>query len=200
MKRVLEFVLAAVGLVITAPLVVAAAVAVRLESPGPVIYSGPRVGLHGRPFRIHKIRTMRASDGGANVTAGDDPRITRVGRFLRRTRLDELPQLYNVLVGEMSLVGPRPEDPKYVAMYTPQQRKVLDVRPGITGPAALAFLNEEELLRGGDAESVYVTSVMPRKLAIDLDYVSHASVGGDLRIMAGTVARMVGRALTRGSG
>jgi len=100
----------------------------------------------------------------------------------------------------MSVVGPRPEDPKYVSLYTPDQRKVLDVKPGITGPAALAFMHEEELLRGGDAESVYVTRVMPRKLAIDLDYVSHASLGGDLRIMAGTLARIVGTTFRRGSG
>jgi lipopolysaccharide/colanic/teichoic acid biosynthesis glycosyltransferase len=133
------------------------------------------------------------------VTAGDDPRITAVGRLLRRTKIDELPQLFNVLKGDMSLVGPRPEDPRYVALYTPEQRAVLAMRPGVTGPTVLAFIDEEELLRGGDPESVYVTSVMPQKLAEDLKYVETASFAGDLSILGRTVLAVFGRAVRRGS-
>jgi lipopolysaccharide/colanic/teichoic acid biosynthesis glycosyltransferase len=157
------------------------------------------VGKDGRTFRILKLRTMRAAPAGPAVTAGDDPRITTIGRLLRRTKIDELPQLLNVLKGDMSLVGPRPEDPKYVALYTPEQRAVLAVRPGITGPTALAFMNEEELLRGGDAETVYVSTVMPQKLAADLKYVQTASFAGDLAILGKTFAAVIRRALTRGS-
>ena len=199
MKRLFDVAVSAVGLVVTSPFVLAAAVAVKLESPGPAFYMGSRVGRDGRAFRIVKLRTMQARAGGPSVTAGDDPRITRVGRLLRRTKLDEVPQLLNVLRGEMSLVGPRPEDPKYVAHYTPEQRKVLGVRPGMTGPTVLAFIDEEDLLRGGDAESVYVTEVMPRKLAIDLEYVRHASFAGDLGILGRTAVTVVRRTFRRGS-
>lgn len=199
MKRAFDVVGSAAGLVMTSPIILAAAIAVRLESPGPFFYSGPRAGKDGRQFRIHKLRTMRANAPGPAVTAGDDPRITRVGRLLRRTKLDELPQLFNVLVGDMSLVGPRPEDPKYVALYTLEQREVLAVRPGITGPTVLQFIDEESLLRGGDAETSYVTRVMPQKLALDLDYVRHASFAGDLTILVRTLAALVGRAVRRGS-
>lgn len=198
MKRALDVALATVGLLVTSPVVLAAAIAVKLDSPGPALYNGVRVGRDGRTFQIHKLRTMRVS-AGPSVTAGDDLRITRTGRFLRRTKLDELPQLFNVLKGDMSLVGPRPEDPKYVAMYTPEQRRVLAVRPGITGPAVLAYIDEEELLRGEDVESAYVTRVMPAKLELDLKYVADASLGGDLRILGRTFARVVGRAFRRGS-
>jgi lipopolysaccharide/colanic/teichoic acid biosynthesis glycosyltransferase len=199
MKRLFDVAVSAIGLVVTSPFVLAAAVAVKLESPGPAFYMGSRVGRDGRAFRIVKLRTMRAQPGGPSVTAGDDPRITRVGRLLRRTKLDEVPQLLNVLRGEMSLVGPRPEDPKYVARYTPEQREVLGVRPGMTGPTVLAFIDEEELLRGGDAESVYVTEVMPRKLALDLEYVRHATFAGDLGILGRTAVAVVRRMFRRGS-
>ena len=199
MKRAFDVVVSALGIVVTSPVVLVAAIAVRLGSPGPPFYHGERVGQDGRTFRIHKLRTMRPAATGPLVTAADDPRITGVGRFLRRTKLDELPQLFNVLKGDMSLVGPRPEDPKYVAMYTPEQRRVLAVRPGITGPAVLAFINEEDLLRGGEAESTYVTAVMQRKLAVDLDYIANASFGGDLRILATTFSRVLRRMVRRSS-
>ena len=199
LKRIFDLAVSAVGLVVTSPIVLAAALAVKLESPGPAFYAGTRVGRGGRPFRILKLRTMQARPGGPSVTAGDDPRITRVGRVLRRSKLDELPQLLNVLRGEMSLVGPRPEDPRYVAHYTPEQREVLGVRPGMTGPTVLAFIDEEELLRGGDAESVYLAEVMPGKLAIDLKYVRHASFGGDLMILGRTALAVLRRAFRRGS-
>jgi lipopolysaccharide/colanic/teichoic acid biosynthesis glycosyltransferase len=134
---------------------------------------------------------MRAAPG-RSVTAADDPRITRVGRFLRQTKLDELPQLWNVVKGEMSLVGPRPEDPKYVALYTPEPRRLLSVRPGITGPAALEFVDEEALLSGGDGEKRYVEEVMPRKLALELAYADRATLASDLGILMRT-ARVIGR-------
>jgi lipopolysaccharide/colanic/teichoic acid biosynthesis glycosyltransferase len=196
-KRLLDVVVSAAGLVVTSPIILGAAIAVKLETPGPAFYSAQRVGRDGRMFRIYKLRSMRQDVAGPAVTAGDDPRITSVGRFLRRTKLDELPQLFSVLVGTMSLVGPRPEDPKYVERYTPEQRRVLSVRPGITGPTVLAFLDEETLLSGGDAEALYVENVMPQKLALDLKYVDGASFGGDLRILGRTVTAVVGRALRR---
>jgi len=199
MKRAFDVAVSAAGLVLTSPIILAAAIAVRVESRGPAIYSGPRVGKDGRPFRILKLRTMRAQAAGPAVTAGDDPRITSVGRFLRRTKIDELPQLLNVLKGDMSLVGPRPEDPKYVALYTPEQRSVLAVRPGITGPTVLAFIDEEEILRGGDADSLYVTRVMPQKLAVDLKYVQTAGFAGDLAILGRTFVALVTRPFRRGS-
>jgi lipopolysaccharide/colanic/teichoic acid biosynthesis glycosyltransferase len=187
MKRAFDLTVALLGLVVTSPVVLAAAIAVKLDSPGPAFYSGVRAGRDGRPFRIHKLRTMRPGPG-PSVTAGDDPRITRVGRFLRRTKIDELPQLLNVVKGEMSLVGPRPEDPDYVALYTPEQRRLLSVRPGITGAAALEFAAEEEMLRGGDGERRYLEDVMPRKLALELRYLDRASFAGDLGILLRTAA------------
>jgi lipopolysaccharide/colanic/teichoic acid biosynthesis glycosyltransferase len=196
MKRLLDIAVAGAGLVMTSPILLAAAIAVKVETRGPAFYSGERVGKDGRPFSIIKLRTMQpgAEQKGPAVTAGDDPRITSVGRFLRRTKIDELPQLLNVLKGEMSLVGPRPEHPEFVARYTPEQRRVLAVRPGITGLAALEFVDEEEHLRGTDPEAAYVANVLPQKLAVDLEYVESASVPGDLRILGRTllvVARRV---------
>jgi lipopolysaccharide/colanic/teichoic acid biosynthesis glycosyltransferase len=146
-------------------------------------------------FKIHKLRSMRAGADGAGpaVTAGDDARVTPVGRLLRRTKLDELPQLLNVIKGEMSLVGPRPEHPDYVKHYTAEQRRLLSVRPGITGPSALAFINEEEALRGGQPEVTYVNEVMPQKLAIELGYVDSATFGTDLAILLRTAALVLRR-------
>jgi len=202
MKRLLDIAVSGAGLVLTSPILLAAAIAVKVETHGPVFYGGSRVGKDGRAFRILKLRTMRAGadQQGPAVTAGGDPRITAVGRFLRRTKIDELPQLLNVLKGEMSLVGPRPEHPDYVARYTPEQRRVLTVRPGITGPAALAFVNEEEKLeeeklRGADPEAAYLADVMPQKLAVDLEYVDSASVRGDLRILGRTLLVVARRAV-----
>ncbi len=195
MKRAFDFTAALIGLVVTSPLVVAAAVAVKLGSPGPAFYSGPRVGRNGTLFKVHKLRSMRvgAESAGPAVTAGDDSRVTGVGRLLRRSKLDELPQLLNVLKGDMSLVGPRPEHPDYVKQYTPDQRRLLAVRPGITGPSALAFIDEEEMLRGGHSESIYLREVLPEKLALELQYVEHATFGSDLKILLKTVAVVLRR-------
>ena len=194
--RAIDLAIGLPALVASAPLIAAAAVAVKVDSSGPVFYSGPRVGKDGKIFRMHKLRTMRtdADAKGPAVTAGDDPRVTRAGRILRRTKLDELPQLLNVVKGDMSLVGPRPEHPAYVSRYTPAQRRVLTVRPGVTGPATLAFIDEEEQLRGQKSpETAYVTTIMPRKLDIELDYLDHAKPSTRLSILLRTGAAVLRR-------
>ena len=193
LKRAFDVSCAAIGLVLSSPFVLAAAIAIQLDSPGPALYKGGRVGRDGRPFRMLKLRSMVSDGGGPSVTVAADPRVTRVGRFLRRSKLDELPQLVNVLRGEMSLVGPRPEHADYVKLYTPEQRRVLSMRPGVTGPAALAFVDEEAMLSGAHAETIYEREVMPRKLALDLEYVDHHSFAGDLRILGRTAALVVTR-------
>ena len=184
---------AGAGLLLLSPVFAVIAVLIRLSSPGPVFFRGERIGRHGRPFRIVKFRTMRedAAAVGAGITAANDPRVTRVGRLLRHTKLDELPQLLNVLRGEMSLVGPRPEDPRYVALYSEEQRRVLRVRPGITSPASFQFRNEEALLSGADWERKYRDEIMPQKLRIDLAYVEAAGFWTDLALIWRTVATIV---------
>jgi lipopolysaccharide/colanic/teichoic acid biosynthesis glycosyltransferase len=174
------------------------AIAVRLGSAGPVLYTQERVGKDGKSFDLYKFRSMRsgADRDGALVTGGGDPRVTRVGRLLRATKLDELPQLWNVLRGDMSLVGPRPEVPRYVAHYTPDQRRVLAVRPGITDPATLAFRDEEVLLAGvppAEREAHYVREVMPAKLALNLEYLERCGFWSDLGVIARTVGAVVAR-------
>lgn len=188
-KRTFDFVCAAFGLIVLLPLFGLVALAIKLDSPGPVFFRGERVGLHGKPFRIFKFRTMvvNAAQEGPGITTRDDARITRVGRLLRKYKIDELPQLFNVLRGEMSLVGPRPEDPRYVAYYTPVQRRVLQVRPGITSPATLRYHHEDRLLSGEDWETVYLNELMPRKLAIELDYLDTRTWLTDLKIILQTI-------------
>ncbi|TME42620.1 MAG: sugar transferase [Chloroflexi bacterium] len=189
MKRALDLAVAVPLLVILSPVLVALAAAVRLTSRGPAFHRATRVGRDGRPFTMLKLRTMRAGPGAA-ITTRDDPRVTALGRALRRARLDELPQLLNVLRGDMSIVGPRPEDPRFVALYTAEQRAVLALRPGITGAAQLAFRDEAALIDPRDPEGSYARAVLPRKLAIDLDYVRRRSLALDLAIMARTVAAL----------
>jgi lipopolysaccharide/colanic/teichoic acid biosynthesis glycosyltransferase len=188
MKRAVDLVLAVPGLILASPFIAVAAVAVRLDSRGSVFYRGSRVGRDGHEFRIVKLRSMvaGAESSGSAVTSAGDPRITRVGRFLRRTKLDEVPQLWNVIRGDMSLVGPRPEHPDYVKLYTPEQRRVLSVRPGITSTTSLTFHDEERILADHGGPSAYVDVMLPRKLALDLQYVEHHSVAGDLRILGQT--------------
>ena len=195
MKRAFDLAAAFAGLVMTSPILIGAAIAVKLDSPGPAFYSGTRVGRDGATFRIHKLRTMTAGAdrSGPAVTAGGDPRVTRIGRLLRRSKADELPQLVNVLKGEMSLVGPRPEHPDYVKHYSAEQRRLLAVRPGMTGPAALAFIDEEEQLRGGQLETRYLNELMPRKLELELKYLESASFGRDFGILIQTAVLMVKR-------
>ena len=193
-KRALDILLAALGLVLLAPLLAYIALRIKLDTPGPALFRQERVGRGGRLFRIHKFRTMCVTEGGAQITAAGDARITRVGRWLRRGKLDELPQLIDVLKGDMSLVGPRPEVPRYMALVAPEVRaRILAVRPGITGPAALEFRDEERLLAAAqDPERAYVEQIMPIKQRYDLDYVARHGVLGDLRIIARTLRAVLG--------
>lgn len=192
-KRCFDVLLSLTGLLVLAPLFAVLSVAVRLDSPGPAIFRQQRVGRHGRPFAILKFRTMRAG-AGPLVTAGDDPRITRVGALLRQSKLDELPQLWNILRGDMSLVGPRPEVPRYVAHYPPGIReRVLGVRPGLTDPAAVRFRNEADILAGAeDPERDYLEQILPAKLAAYVAYVDGRSFRGDLRVLADTLRAVLG--------
>ena len=190
-KRLFDLLGAAVSLVLLAPLLLVVALAIRLDTPGPVLFRQERVGRHGRPFRIHKFRTMAhdAAQRGPLLTVGADARITRVGAVLRRHRLDEMPQLIDVLRGDMSLVGPRPEVPRYVAMYPADLReRVLSVRPGITDPSSLEFMDEgEQLARAADPEREYVEVILPLKLRRAADYAGRANFATDLRVIARTL-------------
>ena len=185
LKRLFDVIVSALGLLVLSPVLLVLALLVKFSSPGTVLYHATRVGLDGHPFKLLKFRSMvaNAAQIGPAVTGAADSRITPIGRFLRRTKLDELPQLLNVLRGEMSLVGPRPEDPRYAALYTPEQRRVLSVRPGITSPASIAYRSEEAMLTGDDWETHYIQHVMPAKLEIDLQYVEHASLLYDLKLI-----------------
>ena len=191
-KRLFDAIAAGAGLALLSPVLLGIALAVRTHDGGPVLYRARRVGKDGQEFRLLKFRTMtpNADGTGPAVTRQGDVRVTRLGRFLRRTKLDELPQLLNVLQGDMSLVGPRPEDPRYVALYTPEQRQVLSVRPGITSAASLEYRHEEQLISGPDAERTYLEHVLPDKLAIDLAYVRNRSFWSDLQLIARTVRVM----------
>lgn len=192
-KRALDIVLAAAGLVATAPLLAATAVLIRVSSPGPALFRQTRVGRGGRPFELLKFRTMHTGNHGPQITRDRDPRITTVGRVLRKTKLDELPELLNVIRGDLSLVGPRPEVPRYVAMYPAEMREVLQrYRPGITDPATIQFRNEEEILaRATDPEAAYVEEILPEKLRMYREYLESASLGGDVRILVDTLWAVV---------
>ena len=194
LKRCLDVAGASVLLLVLSPLLAAAAVAVRCSGPGPILFRQARIGFGGKPFHILKFRTMRiGKDPGPLVTGAGDPRVTRVGRVLRRWKLDELPQLVNVLRGEMSFVGPRPEVPRYVDMFAETYRELLVVRPGITDLASVAFRNEEALLgQSPNAEELYVSEILPRKLALSQAYVRQRSLGLDARLIARTVAAIFG--------
>ncbi len=193
-KRVFDLLGAGAGLVLLAPLLLLIALWIRLDSAGPVLYRQQRVGRGGKLFTIYKFRTMgqRTMDG-SQLTVGADPRVTRAGRFLRHYKLDELPQLWNVLEGSMSLVGPRPEVPRYVDCYPPEQRRVvLSVAPGITDWAAIRYKDENAILaRAADPERAYVEAVLPVKLDYYVRYVKERSFWGDVRILAHTLAAIV---------
>ena len=184
-KRTFDLFVALMGLFLTWPLLAIIAIAVKLDSPGPVFFRGQRVGRFGHWFSMYKFRSMVAGAArkGPGITASGDARVTRIGKILRRTKLDELPQLINVVRGEMSLVGPRPEDPRYVALYTPEQRRVLSVRPGVTSMASVKYRNEEAILSQGNLDDVYVNKVMPEKLAIDLAYLDEQTFWRDLGVL-----------------
>ena len=195
-KRAGDVVAALVGLVLLAPLFVLIAIAIAAESGAPVFFRQTRVGVGGRRFRMWKFRTMvpDAERRGQPLTVGEDPRITRVGRLLRRTKLDELPQLLNVLRGDMSVVGPRPEVPRFVELYTPAQRAVLDLVPGITDPASIRYRDESDVLAAAeDPELLYIERIMPEKIRLNLEYAAHATPWSDLRIVLETLAHIVSR-------
>ncbi len=192
-KRAIDVVVAALGLLLLTPVFAAIALLVVLDSPGPVFYRSERAGYRGRPLRMLKFRKMRADAAGGNLTVAGDERLTRVGGFLARTKLDELPQLWHVLRGDMSLVGPRPETPDHVARHRDAYEEILRVRPGVTGHTQIAFAREESILDAGDPYNHYVTSLLPQKVALDRLYATRGSTRGDVRIVAATIATLVFR-------
>lgn len=195
-RRLLDIVVAFLALLLLSPLMGVLAIWIRLDSPGPALFRQARVGRGGRIFQMHKFRTMTvdAPTRGLPLTVGDDPRITRSGRWLRRRRLDELPQLWDVLRGEMALVGPRPEVPRYVAHYPPALKdRVLSLRPGLTDPSTLAALDEAAVLAAAvDPEREYIEVLLPRKLQVAADYAERASLRSDLGVLAQTLRRLLG--------
>lgn len=199
-KRGLDVCLAVLGLAVLWPVLVACAIAVKWDSAGPVFYRGVRTGRHGKPFRIWKFRSMviDAEARGGSTTGDGDPRITRVGRMLRRSKLDELPQLWNVLRGDMSFVGPRPEVAEYTDLYTPDERRILDVRPGITDLSSIEFSDLQAHVGTADPDGTYRRDVLPRKNRLRLQYVEQQSLPLDLAILVRTVLLVVARPLRKG--
>ena len=194
MKRLFDIVAAAAGLIVLCPLFAIIAVLIKWDSDGPVFFRQSRIGRHFRPFFIYKFRTM-LSDAptiGPLLTVGDDPRITRVGRWLRRTKLDELPQLINILAGDMSFVGPRPEVERYVRLFRTEYAEILQVRPGITDLASLKYRAESTLLaRSPEPEEEYITRILPDKLRLGQQYVRELSLGRDVMLIARTLAAVM---------
>ncbi|MGE0104380.1 MAG: sugar transferase [Blastocatellales bacterium] len=193
-QRIFDLIVSGALLAALSPVLLAAMIWIRLDSPGPVFFLQDRIGREGRRFRIFKFRTMvtDAEKAGTQITIGDDPRITRSGRWLRRLRIDELPQLLNVIRGEMSIVGPRPEVPRYVELYTPDQRRILAFRPGLTSPATIEFRNESSLLsRQTDPERYYREHLIPAKIATDLNYSLKAGLVSDIFILLTTVRKLL---------
>ena len=194
LKRAMDVVISGGALLVLWPALVLVALAIKIDDPGPVFYRQVRVGRDGKEFRIFKFRTMivDADKKGLQITVGKDNRITRMGRFLRKTKLDELAQLINVFVGDMSFVGPRPEVPRYVNLYTPYQRQVLLVRPGITDYASIAYRNENDLLASAeDPEKMYIDVIMPDKIELNMKYLREISPLADLKLIFGTIAAVV---------
>jgi lipopolysaccharide/colanic/teichoic acid biosynthesis glycosyltransferase len=190
-KRSMDVVMAAVALVVLSPLFLVIALLVVLDSPGPVFYRADRVGFHGRRLRMLKFRKMHRSASGLALTLARDERLTRTGAWLARTKLDELPQLWHVLCGEMSLVGPRPESPDFVARFRDEYAVILQTRPGLTGYTQLAFACEGAILNPEDAHGHYVNELLPQKVALDRLYASRLAIRRDLRILFATVGAVV---------
>lgn len=194
MKRLFDVIASGLGLVCLSPLFAILAIWIKCDSKGPVFYRQVRVGRDNRDFRLFKFRSMRpdADKLGLITVGGHDPRVTRSGYYIRKYKLDEFPQLINVFLGDMSLVGPRPEVRKYVEMYTPEQMRVLSVRPGITSLASIRYRNENEILaEADDPDRCYIEQVMPDKLKIDLEYVDRASLLTDIRLIFSTFKEIV---------
>ena len=193
LKRTFDILFSSIGLLMLLPVFLVMAVWIKADSEGPVFYRQVRVGMHGKLFRIFKFRSMRlGSDKASQITIGErDSRITRSGIIIRKYKLDELPQLINVFTGDMSFVGPRPEVPKYVDLYTEAQRHVLDVRPGITDMASIKYINENELLgKANNPEDYYIHTIMPDKLSINLEYVKNNSFMDDVTIIFKTLSKI----------
>ncbi len=188
-KRIFDIIFSLFGLILLLPLFIAIAIWIKCDSPGPVFFRQERVGYLGRLFRMHKFRTMYADATGISLTMDNDPRVTPCGRFLRRFKLDELPQLLDVLAGNMSLVGPRPEVPRYMAHYPEAIKQiVLSVRPGITDLAAIQFKDENKLLRNAtDPEKNYIENILPRKMKLYQEYIANRSLALDLKLIFQTI-------------
>ena len=194
LKRAMDVLVSGGALLVIWPVLLLIALAIKIDDPGPVFYCQVRVGRGGKPFRIFKFRTMvvDADKKGLSITVGQDKRITRMGALLRKTKLDELAQLLNVFTGDMSFVGPRPEVQRYVDLYTPYQRQVLLVRPGITDYASIAYRNENDLLAGADdPERMYIEEIMPAKIELNMKYLREISPIADLRLIFGTIAAVI---------
>lgn len=196
MKRLFDIIASGCGLLVLSPLLIVMAIWIKVDSKGPVFYRQVRVGCGNKDFRIFKFRSMRvgADKQGLITVGGRDPRVTRSGYFIRKYKLDEFPQLINVFIGDMSLVGPRPEVPEYVDMYTPEQLHVLDVRPGVTSLASIRYRNENELLeKAENPDQFYIDVIMQDKLAIDLEYVEEASFRYDIKLIFKTFWEIVSK-------
>ena len=193
LKRIFDIILSLFGLIILLPFMLIIAIFIKLDSKGPVFFKQLRVTKNGREFKIFKYRTMRVgSDKYSQITVGKDDRITKIGSFLRKYKLDEIPQLINVLIGDMSLVGPRPEVPKYVALYTDEQKEILKVRAGITDYASIEFSNENDLLASEeDPEKAYIEKIMPKKIELNKKYLSEISILTDIKIILLTIKKIL---------
>lgn len=196
MKSSFDFTTSILGLAILSPFLLLLTILIKIDSPGSIFYRGERVGLNGRKFKIYKFRTMvqNAEIVGASSTSDEDPRITNIGRFLRKYKLDELPQLINVLMGDMSFVGPRPEVKKFVDLYTEEERKILTVKPGITDWASLKFDNEGEIIKKSgiiDYDEAYAKLIRPEKLKLQLKYVNNHNFWTDIKIIFKTILKLV---------
>ncbi|EKQ55557.1 MULTISPECIES: sugar transferase [unclassified Clostridium] len=191
-KRIFDLICSTLGLIVLSPVLIAIAIKIKTDSDGPVFFKQVRVGEKNREFKILKFRTMvvDAEKLGRQITVGNDSRITKIGAFLRKYKLDELPQLINVFKGDMSLVGPRPEVPKYVKLYNEEQRKVLEVKPGITDLASIRYRDENDLLgKVENPDEFYINTIMPDKLALNLEYISKNNVFFDIYIIFKTIIK-----------
>ena len=193
LKRIFDTTLSLFGLIILLPFMLIIAILIKIDSKGPIFFKQIRVTKGGREFKILKYRTMRVgSDKYSQITVGKDERITKIGSFLRKYKLDEIPQLINVLIGDMSLVGPRPEVPKYVALYTDEQKEILKVRAGITDYASIEFSNENDLLASEeDPEKAYIEKIMPKKIELNKKYLSEISILTDIKIILLTIKKIL---------
>lgn len=194
-KRLFDIFSSFIGLIILLPFLFIISLCVLISSPGGIFYRQVRVGKNGKDFRLWKFRSMRPDSDkkGLLTVGGKDPRVTGIGYFLRKYKLDELPQLINVLVGDMSVVGPRPEVRKYVDMYSPEQKRVLEVQPGITDYASIEYSDENELLaRSADPEKTYIEEIMPAKLKLNMKYIEEKNLGTDLKIIFRTIGKILG--------